>query len=69
MFSFGYLQILPTQILCPSALPGLRYEEEGLLIELMVCAMKQAAETTPPVGRSQGRKVAAEKHDRSLECL
>lgn len=34
-----------------------------------MCAMKQAAEVTPPVGRSQGRKVATDKHDRSPECL
>ncbi|KAM8909968.1 cohesin subunit SA-1 isoform 3-T7 [Spinachia spinachia] len=35
---------------------GLVYEEEGVLIELMMCAVRQAAQATPPVGRTQGRK-------------
>ncbi|XP_075868419.1 cohesin subunit SA-1 [Nelusetta ayraudi] len=46
---------------------GLKYEEEGLLIELMVCAMKQAAEVTPPVGRSQGRKYLTVKEKKAQE--
>lgn len=58
--------MLPTQLPYPPALPGLKYEEEGPLIELMVCAMKQAAEVTPPVGRSHGRKVSTDKRDRSI---
>lgn len=33
------------------------YEEEGALIELMMCAIRQAAQATPPVGRTQGKKV------------
>ncbi|XP_041800213.1 cohesin subunit SA-1 [Chelmon rostratus] len=35
---------------------GLMYEEEGALIELMMCAIRQAAQATPPVGRTQGKK-------------
>lgn len=50
-------------------LPGLKYEEEGLLIELMVCAMRQAAEVTPPVGRSLGRKVTTDKRDRFFKVF
>lgn len=38
-------------------LPGLMYEEEGVLLEIMMCAIRQAAEATRPVGRSQGKKV------------
>lgn len=33
------------------------YEEEGALLEIMICAIRQAAEATPPAGRSQGKKV------------
>lgn len=33
------------------------YEEEGALIELMMCAVRQAAQATPPVGRTQGKKM------------
>ncbi|XP_062332798.1 cohesin subunit SA-3 isoform X2 [Osmerus eperlanus] len=36
-------------------------EEEGALIELMMCAMRQAAEVHPPVGRAQGKKVLSMK--------
>lgn len=43
-----------------SVSPGLMYEEEGALIELMICAIKQAAEVTPPVGRTQSKKVVSE---------
>lgn len=38
------------------------YEEEGALIELMICAIKQAAEVTPPVGRTPSKKVVSEKY-------
>ncbi|XP_062405700.1 cohesin subunit SA-1 [Sardina pilchardus] len=31
-------------------------DEEAALIELMICAVRQAAEATPPVGRTQGKK-------------
>ncbi|XP_047441289.1 cohesin subunit SA-1 [Mugil cephalus] len=40
---------------------GLMYEEEGALIELMMCAMRQAAHATPPVGRTQGKKTLSMK--------
>ncbi|XP_073343307.1 cohesin subunit SA-1-like [Pagrus major] len=40
---------------------GLMYEEEGALIELMMCAIRQAAQATPPVGRTQGKKVMSKK--------
>ncbi|KAM3866989.1 cohesin subunit SA-1 [Diretmus argenteus] len=36
---------------------GLNDEEEGALIELMMCAIKRAAEGFPPVGRTQGKKI------------
>ena len=42
--------------------PGLQYEEEGALIELMICAIGQAAEAKPPVGRDQGKKVGRHTH-------
>uniref|UniRef100_A0A7N6BQA4 Cohesin subunit SA n=1 Tax=Anabas testudineus TaxID=64144 RepID=A0A7N6BQA4_ANATE len=32
-------------------------KEEGALIELMMCAIRQAAQATPPVGRTQGKKM------------
>ncbi|XP_037315563.2 cohesin subunit SA-1 [Pungitius pungitius] len=35
---------------------GLIYEEEGVLIELMMCAIRQAAQATPPVGRTPAKK-------------
>eukprot|EP00066_Takifugu_rubripes_P019952 XP_011609218.1 PREDICTED: cohesin subunit SA-1-like isoform X2 [Takifugu rubripes] len=35
---------------------GLVYEEEGALIDLMICTIKQAALAVPPVGRSHGKK-------------
>lgn len=28
-----------------------------MLLEIMMCAMRRAAQATPPVGRSQGKKV------------
>ncbi|XP_026186093.1 cohesin subunit SA-2 [Mastacembelus armatus] len=40
---------------------GLMYEEEGALIEVMVCAIRQAAQATPPVGRAQGKKSMKDK--------
>uniref|UniRef100_A0A3B3WKA1 Cohesin subunit SA n=1 Tax=Poecilia mexicana TaxID=48701 RepID=A0A3B3WKA1_9TELE len=40
---------------------GLMYEEEGALLEIMICAIRQAAEATPPAGRSQGKKVLSMK--------
>lgn len=40
---------------------GLVYEEEGAFIDLMMCAMRQAAQTTPPHGRTQGKKVATHR--------
>ncbi|XP_029918342.1 cohesin subunit SA-1 isoform X2 [Myripristis murdjan] len=43
----------------------LMYEEEGALIELMVCAMRQAAEANPPVGRAQGKKILSMKDKKS----
>ncbi|XP_034037865.1 cohesin subunit SA-2 [Thalassophryne amazonica] len=44
----------------------LMYEEEGALIELMMCAMRQAAEVTPPVGRTPGKKFLSSK-DRKIQ--
>ncbi|KAM9795140.1 cohesin subunit SA-1 [Neosynchiropus ocellatus] len=40
---------------------GLMYEDEGALIEVMMCSMRQASEATPPVGRAQGRKSVKDK--------
>ncbi|KAG7224823.1 hypothetical protein INR49_013537 [Caranx melampygus] len=40
---------------------GLMYEEEGALIELMMCAIRQAAQATPPVGRTQGKRFLSTK--------
>uniref|UniRef100_A0AAY5K8G0 Cohesin subunit SA n=1 Tax=Esox lucius TaxID=8010 RepID=A0AAY5K8G0_ESOLU len=40
---------------------GLLDEEEGALIELMMCAVRQAAEGHPPVGRAQGKKILSMK--------
>lgn len=54
----NYHSVLP---LCPflsvSGLSGLMDEEETALIDVMMCAMRQAAQATPPVGRSQSKKV------------
>ncbi|KAK0147688.1 Cohesin subunit SA-1 [Merluccius polli] len=36
---------------------GLSYQEEGALLELMLCTIRQAAQATPPVGRVQGKRV------------
>ncbi|KAL7861045.1 hypothetical protein AOLI_G00173940 [Acnodon oligacanthus] len=35
---------------------GLEDDEEAALIELMICALRQAAEATPPTSRSLGKK-------------
>ncbi|KAJ8014700.1 hypothetical protein DPEC_G00018370 [Dallia pectoralis] len=40
---------------------GLVDEEEVALIELMMCAVRQAAEGHPPVGRAQGKKILSMK--------
>eukprot|EP00064_Thunnus_orientalis_P013981 superscaffoldBa00002361_g14022 len=46
---------------------GLMYEEEGALIELMMCAVRQAAQATPPVGRTQGKKVILSMKDKKIQ--
>ncbi|XP_074505362.1 cohesin subunit SA-1 [Sebastes fasciatus] len=46
---------------------GLMDEEEGALIELMMCAMRQAAQATPPVGRTQGKKILSMKERKVQE--
>ncbi|XP_015243127.1 PREDICTED: cohesin subunit SA-3 [Cyprinodon variegatus] len=46
---------------------GLMYEEEGVLLEIMMCAIRQAAEATRPVGRSQGKKNLSMKEKRIQE--
>ncbi|TNN73085.1 Cohesin subunit SA-1 [Liparis tanakae] len=46
---------------------GLMYEEEGSLIELMMCAIRQAAQATPPVGRTQGKKILGMKNKKVQE--
>ncbi|XP_070769672.1 cohesin subunit SA-1-like [Enoplosus armatus] len=46
---------------------GLMYEEEGALIELMMCAIRQAAQATPPVGRTQGKKILSMKDKKIQE--
>ncbi|XP_053735252.1 cohesin subunit SA-1 isoform X2 [Synchiropus splendidus] len=40
---------------------GLMYEDEGALIELMMCCMRQASEASPPVGRAQRKKSVKDK--------
>lgn len=42
--------------------PGLMYEEEGALIELMISTVRQAAEVTPPVGRTQSKKLVTDEY-------
>ncbi|XP_074529935.1 cohesin subunit SA-1 [Halichoeres trimaculatus] len=54
-----------TTLLCQDS--GLMYEEEGALIELMMCAMRQAAQATPPVGRIQGKKLLSMKDKKIQE--
>ncbi|XP_047209930.1 cohesin subunit SA-2 isoform X3 [Girardinichthys multiradiatus] len=46
---------------------GLMYEEEGALLEIMVCSIRQAAEATPPVGRIQSKKILSMKHKKIQE--
>ncbi|KAM7389145.1 hypothetical protein PAMP_023139 [Pampus punctatissimus] len=46
---------------------GLMYEEEGALIELMMCAIRQAAQATPPAGRTQGKKMLSMKDKKTQE--
>ncbi|GAA6223099.1 cohesin subunit SA-1-like [Lates japonicus] len=46
---------------------GLMYEEEGALIEMMMCAIRQAAQATPPVGRIQGKKILSMKDKKIQE--
>ncbi|XP_029297129.1 cohesin subunit SA-1 [Cottoperca gobio] len=46
---------------------GLMYEEEGALIELMMCAIRQAAQASPPVGRTQGKKMLSMKDKKAQE--
>uniref|UniRef100_A0A3Q2QQQ3 Cohesin subunit SA n=1 Tax=Fundulus heteroclitus TaxID=8078 RepID=A0A3Q2QQQ3_FUNHE len=46
---------------------GLVYEEEGALLEIMMCAIRQAAEATPPVGRSEGKKNLSMKQKKIQE--
>lgn len=38
---------------------GLNDDEEAALIELMMCAVRQATEGTPPLARVLGKKVEA----------
>ncbi len=49
-----------------SVLSGLMYEEEGALIDLMTCAIRQATQATPPVGRTHGKKVVMFKYMKIL---
>ncbi|KAK7921903.1 hypothetical protein WMY93_008805 [Mugilogobius chulae] len=46
---------------------GMLDEEEGALIELMVCAIQRASQATPPVGRSQGKKILSIKDKKIQE--
>ncbi|KAM4732683.1 cohesin subunit SA-1 [Anableps anableps] len=46
---------------------GLMYEEEGALLEIMICAIRQAAEATPPTGRNQGKKSLSMKFKKIQE--
>lgn len=46
---------------------GLMYEEEEALIDLMICAMRQASEATPPVGRTSGKKTLSVKDKKTQE--
>ncbi|XP_039975563.1 cohesin subunit SA-1 [Xiphias gladius] len=46
---------------------GLMYEEEGALIELMMCALRQAAHATPPVGRTHSKKSLSMKDKKIQE--
>ncbi|KAJ0049771.1 hypothetical protein NL108_003532, partial [Boleophthalmus pectinirostris] len=46
---------------------GILDEEEGALIELMVCAIQRASQATPPVGRTQGKKILSMKDKKIQE--
>ncbi|XP_034064022.1 cohesin subunit SA-2 isoform X2 [Gymnodraco acuticeps] len=46
---------------------GLMYEEEGALVELMICALRQAAQASPPVGRTQSKKLLSMKDKKAQE--
>ncbi|KAM4555694.1 cohesin subunit SA-2 [Odontesthes bonariensis] len=46
---------------------GLMYEEEGALLEIMICAIRQAAQATSPVGRGQGKKILSVKDKKIQE--
>ncbi|XP_068448835.1 cohesin subunit SA-1-like isoform X2 [Clinocottus analis] len=59
--------LLQESVLQLSVLSGLMYEEEGVLIELMMCAIRQAAQATPPVGRTQGKKILGMKDKKVQE--
>ncbi|KAF0039963.1 hypothetical protein F2P81_008198 [Scophthalmus maximus] len=50
-----------------NTLQSLLDEEEGALIELMMCAIRQAAQGTPPVGRTQGKKMLSMKDKKIQE--
>lgn len=50
------LHMFQQQILIVCVL-GLNDDEEAALIELMMCAVRQAAEGTPPIARALGKKV------------
>ncbi|XP_010774056.1 cohesin subunit SA-1-like, partial [Notothenia coriiceps] len=43
------------------------YEEEGALVELMICALRQAAQASPPVGRTQSKKLLSMKDKKAQE--
>lgn len=42
-------------------------EEEGALIELMVCAIQRASQATAPVGRTHGKKIPSQKDKKIQE--
>ncbi|XP_029113462.1 cohesin subunit SA-1 isoform X2 [Scleropages formosus] len=46
---------------------GLKDEEEGALIEVMICAVRQAAESHPPVSRAPAKRVLRVKDQKAQE--
>ncbi|XP_068596763.1 cohesin subunit SA-1-like [Brachionichthys hirsutus] len=46
---------------------GLNYEEEGVLVELMMCTIIQAAQGLPPAGRTRGKKILNMKEKKLQE--
>lgn len=58
-----YSRIINSFLHLSVLLSGLMYEEEEALIDLMMCAIRQAVQATPPVGRTQGKKVVTYKSD------